>query len=394
MGDAVTREFQHIETLVIHGDDGLEATSDVAPPLHLTSTFTAGSAAEFAAMATEPRHSSYYTRYGNPTIARAERMLADLEGAESALLAATGMGAISTTILALVEQGDHIVAQQNHYMGTSKLLTDLLPKLGVTSTQVDQTDTAAFADALTDRTKLIIVETPANPTMQLTDLAAIAEIGRERSILTLADNTFASPINQQPIALGIDLAVHAGTKYLGGHHDLLAGVVCGRRDLIGRIWDTSIMVGATASPFDAWLLLRGLRSLPLRVRQHNTTAQDVAAFLDRHESVDGVHYPGLPSHPQHELAVRQMDGFGGVMSFGVKGGYAAAQTFMSRLELIKQAVSLGGFESLAVHAAAMWEGTLGEVGALAAGVQPNLIRLSIGLEHPDDLIADLRQALG
>jgi cystathionine beta-lyase/cystathionine gamma-synthase len=389
----VTGNERQIETLVIHGDDGIEETHDVAPPLHLTSTFTADSAAAFAAMATEPRHDAYYTRYGNPTVARAEQLIARLEGAEAALLASTGMGAISTTVLGLVGQGDHIVAQQNHYMGTSKLLSELLPRLGVDATLVDQTDVDAFEAAITPRTRLIVVESPANPTMQLTDLAAITAIARARGILTLADNTFASPINQRPLDLGIDLSVHAGTKYLGGHHDLLAGVVCGSKALIGRIWESAIVLGATASPFDAWLLIRGLRTLPLRVRQHNETAQAVAAFLEGHPAVESVFYPGLDSHPQHALARRQMTGFGGVLSFGVSGGYAAAQAFMARLELVKQAVSLGGFESLAVHAAAMWEGTLGEAGAVAAGVQPNLIRLSVGLEHPDDLLVDLERAL-
>ncbi|MGE3797320.1 MAG: PLP-dependent aspartate aminotransferase family protein [Thermomicrobiales bacterium] len=389
----MTNEFGHDETRVIHGDSGLEQTRDVAPPLHLTSTFAAGSAADFAEMATQPRHAGYYTRYGNPTVARAEQMIAGLEGAESALLAATGMGAIATTILTLVKSGDHIVAQKNHYMGTSKLLSDLLPGLGVSATFVDQTENSAFEDAIRDTTVLILVETPSNPTMQLTDLPAIAQMARERSIVTLADNTFASPLNQQPLSLGIDLSVHAGTKYLGGHHDLLAGVVCGSTERVERIWNTSIMLGATASPFDAWLLLRGLRTLPLRVRQHNASAEAVAGFLDRHPEVEAVYYPGLETHPQHALARRQMRGFGGVLSFSVRGGYAAAQRVMANLQLITQAVSLGGFESLAVHAAAMWEGTLGEAGAIEAGVQPSLIRLSIGLEHPDDIIADLDQAL-
>jgi cystathionine beta-lyase/cystathionine gamma-synthase len=382
------------ETQVIHGDAGIEETLDIAPPVHLTSTFAAADAEAFAAMATESRHSGYYTRYGNPTVARAEAVVAQLEGAEAALMASSGMGAITTTVLALVKQGDHIVAQQNHYMGTSKLLDELLSKFGVSATLVDQTDTGAFANAITDRTSLIIVETPANPTMQLTDLRAIASLARDRGIITLADNTFASPVNQRPLDLGIDLVMHAGTKYLGGHHDLLAGVVAGSKELIDRIWDASIVVGATASPFDAWLMLRGLRTLPLRVRQHNDTAQAVAEFLNRHSRIEQVNYPGLPSHPQHELATRQMQGYGGVMSFAVDGGYAAAQSVMARLQLVRQAVSLGGFESLAVHAAAMWEGTLGEEGAIAAGVQPNLIRLSVGLEHAGDIIADLEQALG
>jgi cystathionine beta-lyase/cystathionine gamma-synthase len=393
MNDDQSSDELHRETQVIHGDAEIEETLDIAPPVHLTSTFAAADAEAFAAMATESRHPGYYTRYGNPTVARAEAVVAQLEGAEAALMASSGMGAISTTVLALVKQGDHIVAQQNHYMGTSKLLDELLPKFGVSATLVDQTDAEAFASASTDRTSLIIVETPANPTMQLTDLRAIAGLARDRGIITLADNTFASPVNQRPLDLGIDLVMHAGTKYLGGHHDLLAGVVAGSKGLIDRIWDTSIVVGATASPFDAWLMLRGLRTLPLRVRQHNHTAQAVAEFLNRHSRIEQVNYPGLPSHPQHELATRQMQGYGGVMSFAVDGGYAAAQSVMARLQLVRQAVSLGGFESLAVHAAAMWEGTLGEEGAVAAGVQPNLIRLSVGLEHADDVIADLEQAL-
>src|SRR5680860_119538 len=321
-----TRQELHQSTRVIHGDDGIEQVRDIAPPLHLTSTFVAENAGEFAAMATEARHPAYYTRYGNPTVSRAEPVVAGLEGAESALMFATGMGAISTTVLALVKQGDHVVAQKNHYMGSTKLLGELLPKFGVSATLVDQTDSGAFAAAITDQTALIIVETPANPTLQLTDLRAISDLARNRGTITLADNTLASPINQRPLDHGIDLTVHAGTKYLGGHHDLLAGVVAGSKELIDHIWDTSIVIGTTASPFDAWLMLRGMRTLPLRVRQHNETAQAVSEFLHSHNRIEQVFYPGLVSHPQHELAKRQMGGYGGVMSFGVDGGYAAAQS--------------------------------------------------------------------
>jgi len=382
-----------LASLAIHADETVEAGASVAPPIHQTSTFRAETAEEFAAMATEVRHPRYYTRYGNPTLARAEAVIAALEGAEAALVTASGMGAIATAVLALAGQGDHIVAQRNHYMGTSKLLAEFLPRFGIASTLVDQTDPAAFAAALTPHTRLILVETPANPTLQLTDLRAVADIARRHGILTLADNTFASPVNQRPLDHGIDLVMHSGTKYLGGHHDLIAGVVAGPQHLVERIWDTSLVLGATLGPFDAWLLLRGLRTLPLRVRQHNATAQAVAEFLERHPAIDAVHYPGLPSHPQHALACRQMTGFGGTLSFAVRGGYEATQRFMQRLRLVKQAVSLGGFETLAVHAAAMWAGTLGEEGARQAGVQPNLVRLSTGLEDASDIIADLDQAL-
>lgn len=379
-------------TRVTHGDEGIDPFADIGPPLHLTSTFAAATGEEFAEMATEPRHARFYSRYGNPTLARAEAVIAQLEGAEAALMAASGMGAIATTLLALTRQGDHVVAQQNHYMGTSKLLSELLPRFGVATTLVDQTDPAQFEDAITGATRVIVVETPANPTMQLTDLRAVAGLASPRDILTLADNTFASPLNQNPLAHGIDLVVHSGTKYLGGHHDLLAGVVAGPQALIERIWETSIVLGATAGAFDSWLLLRGLRTLPLRVKQHNATAQQIAEFLAAHPDVETVHYPGLPTHPQYDLACRQMRGFGGVLSFAVAGGFERTRRFMQELRLIRQAASLGGFETLAIHAAAMWEGTLGEEGAKAAGVQPNLVRLSIGLEDPLDLEADLARA--
>lgn len=382
-----------LASLVIHADDELATDSAIAPPIHQTSTFRAGSAADFAAMATQPRHARYYTRYGNPTLERAETIIAQLEGAEAALVTGSGMGAITTTILALVQSGDHIVAQRNHYMGTTKLLTEVLPRFGVTATLVDQTDVAAFAAALRPETKLLLVETPSNPTMQLTDLPAIADLARSRNILTFCDNTFASPYNQRPLAHGIDLVMHSATKYLGGHHDLSAGVVAGSQALLAKIWEAHMVVGAVLGPIDGWLLLRGLRTLAVRVKQQNQTALAIARYLERHPAIEQVYYPGLPSHPQYALAQRQMKGFGGVLSFAVKGGYGATQRFISALKLPTQAVSLGGYESLVVHAAAMWEGTLGEAGLIEAGIQPNLVRFSVGLEDEQDLIADLQQAL-
>lgn len=382
-----------LASLVIHGDDAWASDSAIAPPIHQTSTFRATSAAEFGDMATTPHHARYYTRYGNPTLARVEKIVAELEGAEAALVTSSGMGAITTTLLALVQQGDHVVAQRNHYMGTTKLFTEVLPRFGVTATLVDQTDTTAFAAALTPQSKLIMVETPSNPTMQLTDLGAIAQLGKAQGVLTFADNTFASPINQRPLTLGIDLVMHSATKYLGGHHDLSAGVVAGSQTLLDKIWDAHLVVGSVLGPIDAWLLLRGLRTLLVRVERHNRTGVAVARFLENHPAVERIYYPGLESHPQYRLAQQQMRGFGGVLSFAVKGGYAATQRFIAALRLPVQAVSLGGYESLVVHAAAMWVGTLGEAGLAQAGIQPNLVRLSLGLEDERDLIADLQQAL-
>ncbi len=382
-----------LASLVIHADDEFVTDSAIAPPIHQSSTFRAQSPAEFAEMATRPHHERYYTRYGNPTLARVEKVIAALEGAEAALVTSSGMGAITTTVLALVQAGDHIVAQRNHYMGTTKLLTEVLPRFGVTATLVDQTDMAAFAAAITPQTKLILVETPSNPTLQLTDLPAVAELGRTHGILTFADNTFASPINQRPLDHGIDLVMHAATKYLGGHHDLSAGVVAGSKALIDKIWEAHIVVGAVLGPIDGWLLLRGLRTLPMRVAQHNRNALAIARFLAEHPAIEAVYYPGLETHPQYALAQRQMRGFGGVLSFAVKGGYSATQRFIARLKLPTQAVSLGGYESLVVHAAAMWVGTLGEEGLTQAGIHPSLVRFSVGLEDERDLIADLQQAL-
>jgi methionine-gamma-lyase len=240
---------------------------------------------------------------------------------------------------------------------------------------------------------LLLVETPSNPTMQLTDLQAIADLARPRNILTFCDNTFASPYNQRPLAHGIDLVMHSATKYLGGHHDLSAGVVAGSQALLAKIWEAHMVIGAVLGPIDGWLLLRGLRTLAVRVKQQNQTALTLAQALERHPAIEQVYYPGLPSHPQYALAQRQMKGFGGVLSFAVRGGYGATQRFISALKLPTQAVSLGGYESLVVHAAAMWEGTLGEAGLMEAGIQPNLVRFSVGLEDEQDLLADLQQAL-
>jgi len=278
-------------------------------------------------------------------------------------------------------------------MGTSRLLGELLPRFGVTVSFVDATSLPAFEQALRPQTRLVFVETPVNPTLALTDLEGVAALARTRGILTVADNTFASPLNQQPRRHGIDLVVHSATKVLGGHHDLTAGVVLGDAALVERVWDTAIVLGATLSPQDAWLLLRGLRTLAVRVERINATAQRVAEALQAMPGVEQVHYPGLSTHPQHALARRQMRGFGGVMALQVQGGSRDAERVMKRLTLFTQAVSLGGVESLAVHAASMWAGSLDDDALRAAGIAPNLIRLSIGLEHPDDLIADLRTAL-
>ena len=383
-----------VETKLIHGDRELNSTSAVAPPIFQTATFRGDSAQDFADRASRPRHPEFYTRYGNPTLSQVESVLASLEGAESALVTGSGMAAVSATVLALVSQGDHVVAQKNHYGGTLNLLSSFLPRFGVEVTQVDQTDTAAFEKAVRPNTKLILIETPSNPLMTLTDIGAIAKLARPRRITTLIDNTFATPINQRPLDLGIDLSFHSATKYFGGHSDLIAGAVMGSSELITKIWNAHVILGAALGPFDAWLMLRGLRTLSLRVRQHNENAMALAEFLKSHKAVKVVHYPGLKSHPQHDLARKQMSGFGGMLTFEVNGGYEAADRFLSRIRLASRAASLGGIETLAVHPASNFLHYMTLEQAAKIGIAPGLLRISVGLEGKDDLIADFDQALG
>lgn len=381
------------DTLLQHGDALPGDDSSVAPPIHPSATFSAADAADFARMASAPRHSRYYTRYGNPTLERTAQLIARLEGGEAALLTASGMGAMSAVLIGLLQAGDHVVAQTSHYMGTTGLLTELLPRYGVEATLVEQSDASKFEDAIRPNTRVLLVETPANPNLALTDLAAVAEIARRRGLVSVADNTFASPINQRPLSIGIDIVVHSATKYLGGHHDLTAGAVIADRTQIERIWRATILLGSVLAPHDAWLLLRGIRTLGVRVERINSSALTIARRLERNPAVERVHYPGLESHPQHALARAQMSGFGGVIALRVKGGYREAERVMSRLRVFTQAVSLGGVESLAAHAAAMWAGTLSDEALADAGIEPNLIRLSVGLEDAEDLIADLEWAL-
>ncbi|MCO5100088.1 MAG: PLP-dependent aspartate aminotransferase family protein [Burkholderiaceae bacterium] len=382
------------DTLVVHGDRDPEVFEPaLAPPMHMSVTWSARDADEFAEMATGVRPQRFYTRYGNPTHERVARLLARLEGGEQALMTASGMGAVSSVLLGLLGAGDRVVAQTSHYMGSTQWFTELLPRFGVQVERVDQADTEAFVAALRRGAKLAMLETPSNPTMAITDLRAIAEAARACGAITVADNTFATPLNQKPLALGVDVVVHSATKYLGGHHDLIAGVVVARDEILERIWRGTIALGATLGTFDAWLLLRGLRTLALRVERANDNAMRVARFLDAHPRVEAVHYPGLESHPQHALARSQMRGFGGVLSVRIAGDYAHTARFVSRLRRFRHAVSLGGVESLAVHAAAMVAGTLNHAQMRAAGIAPNLVRLACGIEAGDDLLADLDQAL-
>lgn len=386
-------EWEGMQTKAVHAAREHNRTRAVSSPIWQTSTFRADSAEHFAEIATATRPGEFYTRYGNPTHREAEATIAALEGGESALLAASGMGAIFTAMLCNLRAGDHVVAQRNLYAGTNTLIEELLPRWGIEHTFVEQTDAADFAEVLRPNTKLIYVETPTNPLMRITDLRAVARLGRERRITTMVDNTFATPINQRPLELGIDVCVHSATKYLGGHSDITAGVVVGSREFVERAWKFGLVAGAVLSPFDGWLLLRGLRTLGLRVERHNANALAVARFLEAHPQVERVHYPGLESHPQHALARTQMSGFTGVLSVEVAGDMRAAERFVASLKLGMNAASLGGYETLVVHPAAMWSQQLSSEQRAAMGVSDRLVRISVGLEDEADLIKDFAQAL-
>lgn len=379
-------------TVAIHADRDVYPSRAVARPIYQTAAFEAEDAEQFAHVAVQRRGHEFYTRYGNPNHAQVAAVVAELEGAEAAMVTASGMAALTTAVLALVSAGDHVIGQTSTYGGTGSVLLNLLPRLGVKTTQVDQTDPDAFERALTPQTRLILLESPSNPLLQITDLHAVADLARAHDVLTIADNTFATPLNQRPTDLGIDLVWHSATKYLNGHSDVSAGVLAGPAELLDRVWDVAVLTGAVLGPFDAWLLLRGLRTLPLRMPRHNANGLAIAQALQDHPAVARVHYPGLASHPQHALARTQMSGFGGVLGVEFTDGFTAADAFLGRLRYSRRSASLGGVESLAVHPASMWRGMLSEDQIVASGVPLGLVRLAAGTEDTDDLVADVLTA--
>ncbi|MBL4602106.1 MAG: aminotransferase class I/II-fold pyridoxal phosphate-dependent enzyme [Emcibacteraceae bacterium] len=380
-------------TKALHADFAIEDGASVSPPIHQSVTYRTDSAEDFSNKAQEPFNDVFYARHGTPTSSRIAKVLAELEGAEEAMMFASGMAAITTTILALVQTGDHIIAQKNLYSSSISFLTKFLPKFGVDITLVDQQSIDNFEKAITPKTKLMLVETPANPLMKITDLKLISRLAKTHNVITICDNTFATPINQTPITLGIDLVVHSATKYIGGHHDLLAGCVVGTRELLMRIWDTSMDLGPTAAPFNSWLALRGIRTLKLRVTEHNTNALKVASYLEKHPKIGNVFYPGLSSHPQHKLAKQQMSGFGGMLSFDIPKGYQAGANFLKNLNICINAASLGGIDTLVVQPAVMFKARLTDAEIHELDITPGMIRMSVGIEDVNDILNDIDSAL-
>jgi cystathionine beta-lyase/cystathionine gamma-synthase len=364
----------------------------MATPLWASSTFEMESVDASLRAATTPKAREFYGRYGNPTVNAFEDAVAALEGAEAAQAFASGMGAITTLVLAMCSQGDHIVAQHQTFSTTQLLFGPVCQRFGIEATIVDGTDTDAIAAAVQpNRTRMIFVETPTNPLMQLVDLEAVAAIPGP---LKVVDSTFAGPMITRPHELGFDLVMHSATKSIAGHNDATLGVVTGASDLISWIWSYHTIHGAVASPFDALNGLRGIRTLGVRVRQQSATAQRIAEMLVDHPKVVAVHHPGLESHPQSDLAKRQMALGGGVLSFVVRGGLEAGKRFAEAVEIAQLAPSLGGPETLVTHPATMTAANLSPEEREAADIPDGLIRVSVGLEHPDDIIRDVTQALG
>lgn len=382
------------QTRAIHGGTVHDPLKSVSLPIYQTSTFRFDTMAEGAMLGADRGDGWYYTRWGNPTTRLFEERMALLEGGEDALAAASGMGAIATAVLSVVPPGGHVVSPRAVYQATYQLFAEVLPRQGVEVTFLDTMDVADYERAARPGTTLLYVETPNNPLMQVTDIAAVAALARRTGALVMADNTFASPFNTTPLALGVDLVVHSATKYLGGHSDVSAGVIVGRADLIQRARHTLRILGPVLDPFAAWLLLRGLKTLGLRVERHNHNAQRLAAFLAAHPRVARVNYPGLASHPGHAVAARQMRGFGGMLSFEVRGDFASGVRCVEALRTCLLAVSLGGVETLVTHPASTSSVGIPREERERAGITDGLIRVSVGLEDVEDLIADFTQALG
>lgn len=388
------KRFKGISTTAVHAGELPPTQGEVVTPIYQTSTFYFPTQDPSTWEGKVPDGSYIYTRWGNPTIRAAEDKLAALEGAERGLLFSSGMAAITSTILSSVGKGDHLVSVEDIYGGTFSFIRSELPRLGVEVTFVDSTVPGALAKAIRPNTKLIFLESPTNPLLKLVDIRAAAKIAKEHGIKSMIDSTFATPINQRPIDMGIDLVAHSCTKYLNGHSDLIAGVVLGREAEIESISKKRILYGGSMDPLGAFLLFRGLKTLAVRMERHNRNGMEVAQFLESHPKVERVHYPGLASHPQHGLAKEQMSGFGGMVSFEVRGGRKAAEKALRSFEVIKMATSLGGVDSLASMPLNSSHSSLTPQERQRLGIKDQLIRLSLGIEDAEDLRQDLERALG
>jgi methionine-gamma-lyase len=384
----------HIETDVVHGGQHPDKhTGALAPPIYQTSTFAFRDADHGARLFKGEEKGYIYTRISNPTIDLLAAKIALLESAQAGLVFASGLAAIFNVVVSTVKSGENVISDDTIYGGTYTLFKNVLPGLGIDVVFVDATDKEQLDAAINERTRLLFVETPANPTLKIIDIARCVESARSGGIPLCVDNTFATPYLQKPIELGADIVVHSATKYFGGHGDLIGGVAVGTEDFVKGLWKCAKDIGASISPFNAWLILRGLKTLAVRMDRHCANAQKIADFLVRHKEVEHVYYPGLKSHPGYDIACRQMRGFGGMVGFDVKAGKEAGKTIMNSVKLCTLAVSLGDADTLIEHPGSMTHSGYSESELLESGINPGFVRISVGLEHVDDIIEDLERAL-
>jgi cystathionine beta-lyase/cystathionine gamma-synthase len=385
------RRNRRPETAAVHGAADLKKKNGpVTTPIYQTSTFEVTDNDEQQRVTATDR---YYTRWSNPTNTVAEQTLAALEGTEAARTFASGMGAITTTILALLKAGDHIVAQRDIYGGVTKFLSQWLPKLGIETTFVGTTDYEQYERAIRPNTRMLYLESPTNPTLRIVDFEKTARLARQHKIVSMVDSTFGTPMNQRPAEYGIDLVMHSGTKYLSGHADLTCGVVAGSSNLIEQINDARTTLGNCMDPHASWLLIRGLKTLAVRVARQNENAMRVAEYLGQHAKVRRVHYPFLKSHPQYAVARAQMSGGSGMVTFEVEGTGEDARRVSEAMSLFTLATSLGGVESLVSIPVLTSHAMISAEAPAKMGVTEQMVRLSVGIENADDLIADLERAL-
>jgi methionine-gamma-lyase len=382
------------QTLAIHAGEGMRHGVGVAvgAPICRTSTFTFTSTAEMKLWAEGKSKAYIYTRYGNPTLAVVEKKIAAMEGAEAAVATASGMAAISGALIGNLQQGDELISTAQTYGGTYRLMRDMFPGMGIKVHHVG-VGLAGIEELVTPQTKVLYVETPTNPTVRLVDLQKAIAFAKKHKLISIIDNTFATPVLQNPIKLGFDIVVHSATKGLAGHSDVIAGVAVGNAERMHRMQEMVIHFGGSMDPEAAFLLNRGIKTVALRVKRQCENALAVARFLESHPKVERVHYPGLKSHPDHALAKKQMRGFGSMLAFDMKGGLPAARRVCDRVRLFLLAVSLGGVESLVILPAYTSHYNMSVAELAKSGITPGTIRVSIGIEDPQDLIADLKQAL-
>ncbi|WP_334158885.1 O-succinylhomoserine sulfhydrylase [Oryzomicrobium sp.] len=382
-----------LDTLAVRAGQERSQFNEHAEALYLTSSFVFENAAQAAARFAGEEEGNVYSRFSNPTVTVFQERLAALEGAEGCIATASGMSAILSLVMGLLKAGDHIVASQGLFGATVQLLTNILPRFGIQTTLVPQTDAAAWAAAVRPETKLLFAETPSNPLTEVADIRALAQIAHDHGALLAVDNCFCTPVLQRPLDLGADLVVHSATKYLDGQGRVLGGAVCGRKALTDEVLKFLRTAGPSLAPFNAWVLLKGLETLKIRMMAQSAAALELAAWLEAHPSVARVFYPGLPSHPQHALAMAQQKTGGAIVSFEVKGGRAEAWKVVDACKLLSITANLGDTKTTLTHPASTTHGRISPEARAAAGVSEGLLRIAVGLEAVDDLKADLARGL-